>query len=191
LQLILRDGIGQESHRLVAGLYLDKSLRHGALAKDVERLCEEWGGSEPRRLTPIMAEATALGIPQYSLRDRTLELAGAIHFGSRTWTSSVLSHLSFAAREAKSILPICTVTWNAFDETMLAFRTSQLESNKLFPELPGLHELNKPNVLHGARASFSCADQGGMEKQNCKVFQSESRLRLRLSTTNETTRAVS
>jgi hypothetical protein len=149
--------VGQPVHMVISCLATKLDvLRDDEHANLVDEEVKQRGGFSPRKIMPLQAEATQLGTSPAMLVRSLLEYSAAIHFGSRVWTASLLSHL-IAGVESKPqrIKPIGLLTAAAFDETMMPFRAQLFASTRRFPEmLPGA----VLNMLGDATKRFSIVE---------------------------------
>jgi hypothetical protein len=116
LNSFVRTNIGAFIHRAVSTAIVRGDAR--ALDGDYPGLFAEYFSDAPHHCMSVSAEAKLLGIDRTSLPDRTIALASAVHFGTRAFIASLVSHLrvEFLQRRMK---PVAVALWLTADETSM------------------------------------------------------------------------
>jgi hypothetical protein len=132
--------------------------------EEVERLLADVFGQAPRTMMGLTAHAAAMHMPRTTCRMHTLDIASAVHYGSRVWMASMFS--SFLTEVALgTILPEAAFSYILYDETPLPLRTLMTDES-LDPTLQTVTDTRSgPDLLHRAK-----------HKGLTKVVQSEAML---------------
>jgi hypothetical protein len=116
LTAFLRPGIGLPIHQvIVKAATRDDTSPCDA---DTQGLIESRLGPMPRCFLPVQGEARMLNMSRYSLPKECQALAACVHFGTRAWTNSLLSHLHVEIKRG-SIRPQAIYQYVMSDETSM------------------------------------------------------------------------
>ena len=118
LQSFLRPQIGSAVHRLLAKCVLRNPEE---LEPETSKLISHCLGPTPRTHMGVMAEAALLQMHRNRVLPGEHALAACVHYGSRLWVMSLISHLNVECVR-KTIIPQAVFKYFLTDETTMPVR---------------------------------------------------------------------
>jgi len=107
----------------VGGMLVQAAMASDRLpAPEIEPLLQEMLGEAPRHLMGSQAHADSIGMPRTTCHSHTQDLAAACHFGSRSWTSAVVTQIHSRIRGG-ALKPLAAIVYTLYDETPLPLRS--------------------------------------------------------------------
>ena len=163
LNTFLRGGIGTEAQ--IA--FVKACARPIEPTPEVRTLTSWCLAAEARQFCSQAAEAKLLGISPKTLPQKIMDLGAAIHFASRAFGTSLLSHV-LRQIEEKQLRPICLIRQIAFDETPMELTLQARDRHELRQNM----EVPIPAAIPGS-AQGENKQSKSKSKQTAKIMQTD------------------
>jgi hypothetical protein len=132
-------------------------------------------GALPRGSMTLQAEAELIATTRHHTSSMPIRLGAVVHFGSRLFVASLLSHIRFKIAKCQWRAIACFMVCG-YDETPLQFRVGDFDAlafqKRSFPELMGQLLPERDAAVQ----DHSAPPEAKKERQTCKVLQSEQSL---------------